>query len=149
MSKSWPLFPYQKHSFNEEIFTGSEVMIDCNISLVNEMANENRWQTYMYQHGKKELTNVNVTKEMNSDSFNVSFINAVWIPMYSLYVHMENNSKKKTIMTESLFLFPFHMNKKITMLLEGRRECVFIHLDIWNRDLDKNLAYDNLPILQS
>lgn len=82
-------------------------MIDCNISLVTEMANENRWQTYMYQHGKKELTNVNVTKEMNSDSLNVSFINTVWIPVYSLYVHKESNSKPKTIMTEQSFFIPF------------------------------------------
>lgn len=48
LSKTWPLFLYQKHSFNEEGFTGSEIMIGHSIFFVTEMANENRWQTDMY-----------------------------------------------------------------------------------------------------
>jgi len=52
-------------------------MIDCNISLVTEMVNENKWQAYIYQHGKKQLSNIKMLKEMNSDSLNASFINII------------------------------------------------------------------------
>lgn len=71
------LFPYQKPSFNEDSLTEPKIMTDCSIPLVTEMANENRWQAYIHRHGKKELTDVKVAKEMNSDSLNVSFINIV------------------------------------------------------------------------
>lgn len=134
MSKSWPLFPFQKHGFNEESFTRSEIMIDCNIFLVTETANENRWQTYVYQQGKKELANVNVTKEMNSDSLNVSLINTVWISVYSLYVHKKSSSENKTIVTKWFFI-PFPHEYEHHNVL-GRKECAFIHLDTWKREVD-------------
>lgn len=89
--KNWAIFPYQKRSFNEECFSRSEIMIDCNTSLVTEMVNENKWQAYIYQHGKKQLSNIKMLKEMNSGSLNASFINIIWISMYSLYIQKEQS----------------------------------------------------------
>lgn len=46
-------------------------MLDCHISLATEMANENRWHTYIYQLGEKELTSAKVTKGINSNGLNL------------------------------------------------------------------------------